>query len=93
MANVSQLTIYDEQGNAHTYDIVPRTLPIASSSNLGGVKVGNNLSVGSDGTLSVATASTTTRGVVKPDGTTIAIDSNGVISSLGGISYEVVKNL
>lgn len=36
------------------------------------------------GEVNVATATTTTLGVVKPDGTSITIDSNGVISSSGG---------
>ena len=41
------------------------TIPIASDSVLGGVKVGNGLSVTSDGILSIAPASTTVVGGVK----------------------------
>ena len=40
-------------------------IPIASQSELGGVKVGSGLSATSDGTLSVAPASTTTVGGMK----------------------------
>ncbi len=67
------------------------TLPTASSSTLGGVKVGSNLSIDSNGVLSadaqqyiLPTASTSTLGGVKIDGSTITIDQNGVISSSGG---------
>ena len=39
-------------------------------------------------TISINTATTDTLGVVQPDGTTITID-NGVISAVGGASYEL----
>ena len=65
-------------------------LPIATTGQLGGVKVGSGINVGADGTISVIpyslpTASTTVLGGVKVDGTTITIDENGVIKSAGGI--------
>lgn len=72
------------------------TLPKASDSTLGGVKVGSNLSIDSNGVLSadaqqytLPTASTSTLGGVKIDGSTITIDQNGVISSSGGGSYTL----
>ena len=66
------------------------TLPIASGSTLGGVKVGANLVISGDGVLSATnsytlpTASTTVSGGVKVDGTTIVINGSGVISATGG---------
>ena len=62
------------------------TLPIASSTVLGGIKVGSNLSIDVNGVLSgvssytLPTASTTVLGGVKIDGTTVTIN-NGVISA------------
>lgn len=52
------------------------TLPKATSSTLGGVTVGNNISV-SSGKISVATANGTTLGVVKA-GTNTSISSGAV---------------
>jgi hypothetical protein len=66
--------------------ITASTVPIATASVLGGVKIGANVSVAGDGTISVATpyslptASTTVLGGVKVDGATITI-SSGVISA------------
>lgn len=71
------------------------SLPIASTSTLGGVKVdGTTITIDANGVISGAstyvlpTASTNTLGGVKIDGTTITIDNDGVISSqAGGSSY------
>ena len=66
------------------------SLPAATSSSLGGIKVGTNLSIDSGtGVLSATgytlpTASTSTLGGVKVDGSTITINGSGVISSSGG---------
>lgn len=99
MATMHQLTITDENGVQHTYDIIDTTsgyikvIPTASPSTLGGVKVGTGLSIDSStGVLSLGTASTSQIGGVKVDGTTIKIQ-NGVISSIGGITYEVIQTL
>lgn len=73
------------------------TLPPATTSSLGGIIVGSGLSVAQDGTLSadsytLPTASTSQLGGVKVDGSTITIDSNGVISASssggGGVSID-----
>lgn len=67
-------------------------LPTATASRLGGIKVGSNLSVAEDGTLSapaptpayeLPTASADTLGGVKI-GSGISIDANGAISASGG---------
>lgn len=42
-----------------TVNSLPTELPIAKSSTLGGIKVGSNLSIAADGTLSVPSASAT----------------------------------
>lgn len=55
-------------------------LPKATATVLGGVKIGANVSVGSDGTISVPTASESTSGVVKV-GENLSIDENGVLSA------------
>ena len=67
------------------------TLPTASVSVLGGVKIGNNLTIDVNGVLSAVqgnytlpTASTTVLGGVKVDGTSITIDGNGVITANAG---------
>ena len=67
------------------------TLPTASPSVLGGIKVGNNLTIDANGVLSanagaytLPTATTTTLGGVKVDGTSITIDGNGVITANAG---------
>ena len=69
-------------------------LPTASSSVLGGIKLGTGLTIdgsglvsvigGSSGSYILPNASTSTLGGVKVDGSTILIDANGVISSVGG---------
>lgn len=59
------------------------TLPTASSDTMGGVMVGDGLTM-TDGVLSVSTATSGALGVVRPDGTTITIDANGVITATGG---------
>jgi len=52
------------------------SLPTASSSTLGGVKVGSNINI-SSGTISVPLASTTTAGVVEYDNSTIKKNGSG----------------
>ena len=61
-------------------------LPIASNVLLGGIQVGSTLTVNSTtGQLNVPTATGSTLGVVKVDGTSITIDSStGVISANAG---------
>jgi len=56
-------------------------LPIASATTLGVVKIGSNVDIATDGTISVKTASTTEAGVIKVgSGLTI---SDGVLSATG----------
>jgi hypothetical protein len=66
-------------------------LPVATTSVLGGVIVptSGNLTVDGSGNISVPTASTSTLGVVKVDGTSITI-SSGVISTTPNFQQSVV---
>ncbi len=70
------------------------TLPIASSTVLGGIKVGSNLTIDANGVLAgvssytLPTASTTVLGGVKIDGTTITI-TNGVISGAPSVPTTI----
>ena len=68
------------------------TLPVATDYRLGGVKAmptavgntGDDVLVDDDGRLHIPKATTLHIGAVKPDGTTIKINTNGVISAVGG---------
>ena len=63
------------------------TLPIASPSTIGGVKIGDNISEESDGTISVPIASESTAGVIKV-GQNLTIESDGTLNAqAGGSSY------
>ena len=76
------------------------TLPTASPSVLGGIKIGNNLTIDANGVLSanagaytLPTASTTILGGVKVDGTSITIDGNGVITANAGSTSPSITDL
>ncbi len=76
------------------------TIPIASTTVLGGVKQGANCTIQADGTIDIVqgsytlpTASTTQLGGVKIDGSSILIDGNGVISSTGGSTVPLIGEL
>ena len=76
------------------------TLPVATDSTLGGVKVdGTTITVDSDGTIhgsssyELPIASNTTLGGVKIDGTSITINSDGVISSAAqGLDFDALTS-
>ncbi len=79
------------------------SVPIADASTLGGIKVGQNLTVTADGTLSAVQGNYTlptagqgaagTLGGVKVDGTTVTIDGNGVITAQGGTTVPSIDDL
>ena len=64
----------------------------ASSTVLGAVKVGSNLDVTTDGTISVPIATSTALGVVKP-GANVTIDGSGAISVSKGAGINTVKDI
>ena len=73
--------------------VVDYILPTASASTLGGVKIGSNVSVDVDGTISIPTAGANTKGVIRI-GSGLTVDSDGVVSASGS-SYvlpEATKN-
>lgn len=57
-------------------------LPKASSTTLGGVKIGDNINISSDGHISVPMASASTLGLIKI-GSGLTIDDNGVVTASG----------
>lgn len=57
-------------------------LPKASSTTLGGVKIGDNINISNDGHISVPMASTDTLGLIKI-GSGLTIDTNGVVTASG----------
>ena len=76
------------------------TLPTASPSVLGGIKIGSNLTIDGNGVLSanagaytLPTASTTVLGGVIVDGTSVTIDGNGVITANAGSTSPSITDL
>ncbi len=77
------------------------SLPTASATVLGGIKVGSNLTIDANtgvlsavqGSYTLPTASTTVLGGVKIDGTTITIDGNGVITANAGSTTPSITDL
>jgi hypothetical protein len=75
----------------------PRGLPgdagiIATGEIAGVVKIGNNINIAGDGTISVPVATNSTLGVVKP-GTNVTIDGNGAISVSKGAGINTVADI
>lgn len=94
LAAVATSGSYNDLSNKPT---IPQeyTLPTASETTLGGVKVDNETITIQDGTISATAASytlpqasATTLGGVKIDGETITINEEGVISSQGGTTSD-----
>ena len=77
------------------------TLPTASATVLGGIKVGSNLTIDANtgvlsavqGSYTLPIASTTVLGGVKVDGTSITIDGNGVITANAGSTSPSITDL
>lgn len=78
---------YDVQWVNPNVTILP-----ASSTVLGAVKVGDNLNVETDGTVSVPVATDSTLGVVKA-GTNVSIDGSGAISVSKGAGINTVVDI
>jgi len=70
-------------------------LPKASSSVLGGIKVGTNLSIDADGVLSasggatIPIMTTSVNGIGKPDGTNLTVDGNGTFDLSSSIKTKI----
>lgn len=67
------------------------TIPLMSSTQRGGAKLGDGLEVGADEKLSVKKATTTQAGSVKPDGTTITVDPDGTLHGSSGYSLPTMS--
>lgn len=94
------ITNWQEKGIDLSVNLPPAyTLPIATPTTLGGIKIGEGLKISEDGVVTVAgdsyvlpPATTTTLGGVKPDGTTITVADDGTISSVGGGGGDLALN-
>ncbi len=79
------------------------SVPVATTTDVGGVKQGANCTIQADGTLDITQGSYTlptagvtasgTLGGVKVDGSTITIDANSVISSSGGSTVPSIGDV
>ena len=77
------------------------SIPQASATVLGGIKVGSNLTIDANtgvlsavqGSYTLPIASTTVLGGVKVDGTSITIDGNGVITANAGSTSPSITDL
>lgn len=63
-----------------TGDADPYVLPVADADTLGGVMIGENVNVTTDGVISVNNATASQKGLVQP-GTTLSVDANSVIDA------------
>lgn len=67
-------------------------LPKATANTLGGVKIGTNINIDTDGHIYVPIASASTAGVIKV-GEGLEIDDNGILSSISGyVLPQATKN-
>ena len=77
-----EITLQQDDVTVETPLVADYILPTATANTLGGVKIGDNINIDSNGHISVPVASQSYLGVVQA-GTGINIDSNGVISANG----------
>lgn len=81
-----EITLLQDEVTVETPLVADYILPTATSSTLGGVKIGNNINIDSTGHISVPIASQSSVGLVKA-GTGLAIASDGTLSATG--TYEL----
>lgn len=81
-----EITLLQDEVTIDTPLVADYILPTATPSSLGGVKIGDNIDIDSDGHISVPIASQSNVGIVKA-GTGVAISSDGTLSVTG--SYEL----
>ncbi len=90
-AGLGKVLISDSEGNATWQELGSATIPVASATDLGGIKVGTGLDVDANGVLSVdlPIATNSTLGVIKA-GSGVIISPDGEISFPGvsEIIYE-----
>jgi len=77
-----EITLQQDDVSVETPLVADYILPTASTNTLGGVKIGDNIDIDTNGHISVPVASQSSLGVVQA-GAGINIDANGVISANG----------
>ena len=90
--SVNLTSIEGDIASAIIADLESTVLAPATRSSTGQVKVGNNINVTGDGTISVPTATNSTLGVVK-GGTNVNIDGSGAISVAKGAGINTVADI
>lgn len=81
-----EITLLQDEVTVETPLVADYILPTATSSTLGGVKIGDNIDIDSTGHISVPIASTSSVGLVKA-GTGLAVSSDGTLTATG--TYEL----
>lgn len=81
-----EITLLQDEVSVETPLVADYILPTATSSTLGGVKIGNNINIDSGGHISVPIATDSGVGLVKP-GTGLAVSSDGTLTATG--TYEL----
>jgi len=81
-----EITLLQDEVSVETPLVADYILPTATSSTLGGVKIGDNIDIDSTGHISVPIASASTVGLVKA-GTGLAVSSDGTLTATG--TYEL----
>lgn len=81
-----EITLLQDEVTIETPSVADYILPTATSSTLGGVKIGDNIDIDSAGHISVPIASQSSVGLVKV-GTGLAISSDGTLTATG--TYEL----
>ena len=81
-----EITLLQDEVTVDTPLVADYILPTATSSTLGGVKIGDNIDIDSTGHISVPIASQSNVGLVKV-GTGLAISSDGTLTATG--TYEL----
>ena len=81
-----EITLLQDEVSVETPLVADYILPTATSSTLGGVKIGDNIDIDSAGHISVPIASASSVGLVKA-GTGLAISSDGTLTATG--TYEL----
>jgi len=81
-----EITLLQDEVTVDTPLVADYILPTATSSTLGGVKIGDNIDIDSTGHISVPIASQSSVGLVKV-GTGLAVSSDGTLTATG--TYEL----
>ena len=81
-----EISLLQDEVSVETPLVADYILPTATSSTLGGVKIGDNINIDSGGHISVPVASASSVGLVKA-GTGLAISSDGTLTATG--TYEL----